>query len=285
MIIPILLVINFLLMLAVPIFLARWIQQRYKPGWALFGMGAATFVLSQVGHIPFNLVVQRSGLLPGDVEGWPNLLITAVFLGLSAGVFEEVARYLTYRFWAKDARIWKRGLMLGAGHGGIEAILVGLLGLVNFSVLLAMRNGAMLDLIPAEQLPLVEQQIDAMFGLPWYMTLLGAVERVFAICFHLAASLMVMQVFVRGQIRWLFAAIGWHTLLNASAVIAVTQWGALATEGIVGALAIVSIIIILRLRDDGELDDGDGEEEGETAVFTPKPTPITSAKLDESRYS
>ena len=66
MIIPILLVIKFLLMLAVPIFLARWIQQRYKPGWALFGMGAATFVLSQVGHIPFNLVVQRSGLLPGE---------------------------------------------------------------------------------------------------------------------------------------------------------------------------------------------------------------------------
>ena len=148
-----------------------------------------------------------------------------------------------------------------------------------------MRNGAMLDLIPAEQMPLVEQQIDAMFGLPWYMTLLGAVERVFAICFHLAASLMVMQVFVRGQIRWLFAAIGWHTLLNAAAVIAVTQWGALATEGIVGALAIVSIIIILRLRDDGELDGADESEEEETAVFTPKPTPITPDKLDESRFS
>ena len=64
-------------------------------------------------------------------------IIYAVFLGLSAGVFEETARYLTYRFWAKDARSWSRGLMLGAGHGGSEAILVGALAAVNFVALLA----------------------------------------------------------------------------------------------------------------------------------------------------
>ena len=110
-----LLLLNFLLMIALPVFLARWIQQRYRPGWGFWGMGAATFVLSQVGHIPFNLVVQQAGLLPDVSNGVGNLVITAVFLGLSAGVFEEGARTLTYRFWAKEARTWKTGLMLGAG--------------------------------------------------------------------------------------------------------------------------------------------------------------------------
>lgn len=285
MIITALLLLNFLLMITLPILLARWIQQRYRPGWAFWGMGAATFVLSQVGHIPFNLVVQQLGWLPGDVDAWGNLVITAVFLGLSAGIFEESARYLTYRFWAKDARVWKKGLMLGAGHGGIEAILVGLLGLVNFGVLLAIRNGTLLDVIPAEQLPLVEQQIEAMFGLPWYMTLLGAVERIFAISFHLSASLLVMQVFVRGQLRWLWAAIGWHTLINALAVITVTRWGAVAAEVSTGLIAVLSIVIILRLRDGDEPVEEEEEVEGETAVFHPPQPTISTEKLDETRYS
>jgi len=292
MMITVLLLLNFLLMITFPILLARWIQQRYRPGWAFWGMGAATFVLSQVGHIPFNLVVQRAGWLPEDLDAWGSLVITAVFLGLSAGIFEEGARYFTYRFWAKEARVWKKGLMLGAGHGGIEAILVGLLGLVNFGVLLAIRNGAMLDVIPAEQLPLVEQQIEAMFGLPWYLTLLGAVERVFAICFHLSASLLVMQVFVRGQIRWLWAAIGWHTLINALAVITVTRWGAVAAEVSTGLIAIFSIFIILRLRGKGELVEEEevvaethalsGVEGALSHLAQPE---ITTEKLDETRYS
>ncbi len=283
MMIPILLVLNFLLMLALPILLARWIQRRYRPGWAFWGIGAVTFVLSQVGHIPFNLVVQRLGWLPGDLDAWGNLVVTAVFYGLSAGTFESMARYLTFRFWAKDARVWKSGLMLGAGHGGIEAILLGLLGLVNFGVLLAIKNGAMLDIIPTEQMPLVEQQIIAMFGLPWYMTLLGAVERVFAMGFHLSASLLVMQVFTRKQWRWLWAAIGWHALFDGFAVFAVSQWGAIPAEIAFGMMTVFSIGIIIYLRDGDAPDEED--EAVETAVFIPNPIQVTDEKLNESRFS
>lgn len=280
----VLLTLNFLLMIIVPILLARWMQLRYRPGWGLFGMGAAMFVLSQVGHLPFNLVVQRLGWLPQDLDVVGNLVITAVFLGLSAGLFEEGARYLTYRFWAKDARSWAKGMMLGAGHGGTEAILLGLLGLVNFGVLLAMRNGALLELIPPAQMPLVEQQIEVMFGLPWTMTLLGALERIFALCFHLSASLLVMQVFVRGQMRWLWAAIGWHAILDAVAVFVGTQWGAVATEAAIGVLALFSVGLILWLYRDDEF-----EEEAvvvpETAVPSSTELDVTTDMLDKSRYS
>ncbi|MCA9928474.1 MAG: YhfC family intramembrane metalloprotease [Anaerolineales bacterium] len=286
-----LLYLNFLLMLALPLLLARLLHLRFRPGWGLFGIGAATFVLSQVGHLPFNWVAQRTGWLPDSVETTGNLVITAVFFGLSAGVFEETARYLAYRFWAKDARTWKQGMMMGAGHGGIEAMLLGLLGLINTSILLGMRNGVMLEIVPVEQMALVEQQIAAIFGLPWYMTLLGAVERIFAICFHLSASLLVMQVFVRRQRRWLWLAVGWHTLLDATAVFAVVKWGALAAEGIIGVLAVISVGIIRwlwRVEPD-EKEDGVVETPAlsvaETAVMSPKEIEITPDMLDNSRYS
>ena len=42
-----------LLMIGFPLWLARLIYRRRRPSWGLFMMGGATFILSQVGHIPF----------------------------------------------------------------------------------------------------------------------------------------------------------------------------------------------------------------------------------------
>jgi uncharacterized membrane protein YhfC len=130
--------LNALLMLVPSILLGRYIARKRNIGWSVFLAGAVTFVLSQVGHLPFN-----ASVLPGlnaQIEQWPNtagLIALSIFLGLSAGVFEEVARYLTYRFWRKDVRTWGGGLMLGAGHGGIEAIIIGLIFSINFFILSA----------------------------------------------------------------------------------------------------------------------------------------------------
>jgi uncharacterized membrane protein YhfC len=280
-----LLYLNALLMIIIPVLLGRFIADRRNVGWGLFGIGAVTFIGSQVGHIPFNwIVLQRFQLIPTDTEILSNLIILSLFAGLSAGVFEEVARYLVFRYWATGARTWGKGLMIGAGHGGVEAILTGLLVALNVYFLAAMQGGAFMDQIPTEQLPLVEAQIEATFNLPWYMALLGALERVFAICFHLSASLMVMQVFIRGQIRWLFAAIFWHALLDATAVFAVTTWGAVITEVLVGIMALLSLGIIFWLRTPEPVEPA---LEPLPAVGPAKPLQIdvTAESLERSKYS
>lgn len=189
--------VNFLLMIIMPFVLGWGIARTRGASWRLFGIGAVTFVASQVLHIPFNWLAQRSGVLPSDTSVLSNLLILATFLGLSSGVFEEGARYVTYRFWAKDACTWGRGLMLGAGHGGIEALIIGVLGAVNIAGLYFISQGQLLQNLPATEAALVEQQVQAVLNTPWHGVLLGALERVFSLCFHLSASLLVMQVFVR----------------------------------------------------------------------------------------
>ncbi len=259
--VPVLLAINFLLMIILPILLGRWIAARRQVGWGLFGMGAVTFILSQVGHLPFNWLVLRSATWINP----ENLIVYALFLGLSAGAFESVGRYLTYRFWAKEARSWGQGLMLGAGHGGIEAILLGALGLLNFVILLGLKNGAfqgILASVPDDQLYLVDLQIEALFGVAPGMAVLGAVERVFALLLHLSASLLVMQVFVRGQLRWLWAAIAWHALIDGVLVYVVVLWGAVTAELVLGGMSLVSVGIIFWLR-------------------TPEPTAVPQEPLPE----
>ncbi|NJN55827.1 MAG: YhfC family intramembrane metalloprotease, partial [Anaerolineae bacterium] len=142
-----------------------------------------------------------------------------------------------------------KGMMYGAGWGGIEAILLGVIGLLNFVILLGMQRGYFLQLIPAGQEGLVEQQIEAMFGLPWPMMLLGALERLFTICLHLALSVMVLQLFLRRNRLWLLAAILWHALVDATAVFTIqyttpllgANQAAWLTEALIGVYALISL--------------------------------------------
>lgn len=278
-----LLALNFLLMIVLPILLGRWIVARRQVRWGLFGIGAAAFILSQVGHLPFNwLILQQFGWFSPQ-----NLPLYALFLGLSAGTFEGVARFLTFRFWAKDARSWGRGLMVGAGHGGIEAIVLGALGLINFVVLLGLKNGrfqGIMAAIPADQLPLLAQQIEGMFGIPPWMALFGALERVFALLLHLAASLLVMQVFVRRQYRWLLAGIGWHAAIDGVLVYVFTLHGAVWAEVVLGGMSLISLAIIFLLRGP-EPTAVPLEPLPELQPLSLMPPPSSQEMLERSKYS
>jgi len=277
-----LLSLNYLLMMALPLLLASMIQRRLRPGWGLFGMGAVTFVAAQALHLPFNNLVLRSGLVPRDIAVVSNLLILSIFLGLSAGLFEEVARYLTYRFWARAARSWPQGLILGAGHGGIETILLGLLAGINFAVMLVVQRGGLQTALPPETITAVQQQYTAVFELPWYITLFGALERLFALALHLAASLLVMQVLVRGQWRWLLAAIGWHALLNAVVYFVNVQWGVVAAETALGLLSLGSLAIIFALRPPTAVPHP--EPLPAPPPLRPRPADLNDEELERSRY-
>lgn len=248
-----LLTLNALLMLILPVLLGIWLVRRYKVSWILFLIGAAGFVLSQLFHIPFNHFVLDpfvAGILDqGQTTG--RFLLAALLLGLSAGLFEEVTRYLFYRR-MKNTRQWDQGLMFGAGWGGVESIIVGIVSATTIANVYIYQSGLIDTLVPAEQMAnnpeafaLAAQQIAELVSSPPWMLLLGAVERVFAIVLHLSLSILVLQVFMRKRLIWLFIAIGWHTLVNAAAVFGTLQeWDVLLIEGIIAVAGVISFLII-----------------------------------------
>ncbi|WP_420644142.1 YhfC family intramembrane metalloprotease [Candidatus Leptofilum sp.] len=279
--IPALLLINFLLMIGMPILLGIWLSRRLKVGWSLFAIGAGAFVLAQVGHLPFNwLVLQQLAWVTPD-----NLLLYATFLGLSAGSFEGVMRYITFRFWAKKARSWGTGMMVGAGHGGVEAIILGVLGLINFTILLGLREGYFADIlasVPEDQLYLVDQQIEALFGVSPAIAVFGALERFFAILLHLSASLLVMQAFVRKQLRWFGAGILWHALIDGVLVYMVVTQSAIMAETVLGVMSGVSLAIIFWLRRPEPVE---AELPPLPALEPLSPLAVSQDSLDQSKYS
>lgn len=234
-------------MLGAPVALGLFLWRRWGLSWMLFFAGAVTFVGSQVVHLPLNeglTALFRLDWMPKPPEAW-QLPFNAVVLGLTAGLCEETARYLVYRFWQKDARTWRQALMFGAGHGGVESVIFGLLVGVTFVSMAALRGVDVTEMgLPAE----AARQVADYWAIPAYMPLLGAAERLLAILLHLSLAALVMQAFLRQRLWPLWAAIGWHALVDAVTIYASGTWSAVAAEASLAVLSLGSVGILWATR-------------------------------------
>ena len=125
-------VVGFLGMIFLPI--AAWIvfTRKLNLSWKLILAGGLTFIASQILHIP--LVAALGSWMAGN-----SLLVNAMVLGLLAGIFEETSRYILFKFILKNVRSWKEAILVGLGHGGTEALILGVLAGLAFFTMLAYR--------------------------------------------------------------------------------------------------------------------------------------------------
>jgi uncharacterized membrane protein YhfC len=238
-------------MIILPIFLAFYFTRGFKLSWKLVLAGAVTFVASQVLHIPvlYGLTALfKNGILPAIPKAW-TALFNAVLLGLLAGIFEETARWILYKFILKNAKTWSEGVLVGVGHGGIEAVLLGFVAFASIASMIAMRNADLSAFgIPTDQAELTKQHITAFWSAPVYMGFLGFIERVSAICLHLSLSVMVLYSVAYKRPLWFWIALLWHAVVDALAVYLAPIIGAVGVEGVVAVCAVISLAILFRMR-------------------------------------
>lgn len=233
-----------------PLVVGFFIHRRFGVAWKFFLFGALVFFLSQmVTRIPIVQVAQ-SFLTPTLQSAEALVWIWLVVLSLSAGVFEEIGRYLGYKFLVKDNKTWRVGLMYGAGHGGLESMLLvgglALLGLINV-IAISVTDFSQMNL-PPEQLAQIEAARQQIAALDWWMPLLGAYERFVSLFFHIALSILVLQTFLRRSWLWLIGAILLHGIVNFGAVTIFRQYGAVWSEVALTAVLPLSYFIIYVLR-------------------------------------
>ena len=249
-----------LLPLVAGYFLAKKFKQSFKAFRKLFIAGALTFIASQVLHIPFLFGLTslfENGALPSPPESW-SAIFNAVMLGLLAGVFEETARYILFKYIMKSSRTWEDGVTIGLGHGGIEAILLGILSITTLVQMIAMQDLTALSSLglPADQLELAKTQVAAYWEQSPVIPLFGFMERISAICLHTGLSVLVMYSIVHGQRKWFWFALLWHAFVDALAVYLYPKitagtnvvFGTLGLEALVAVLAVGLLAYAIRLR-------------------------------------
>lgn len=243
-------------MIVYPLVLAAIARRRLGVGWRYFWFGALIFAIFQLAtRVPAVQVIQA--IFGKQIAASPALLWTwLAILVVTAGLFEEVGRYVGYRwFMGREEKTWNKAVMYGLGHGGLESMLLvgglAILSLVNLLVL----SSVGLSAIPAAQRSQVAQQLQAIAAQPGWLPLLGAWERLWTVPIQVALSVLVLQVFRRGNIGWLWLAILAHAVVDGVSVGVSQVLGSshlsttLIVEGIVAVFGLIALWVIFALRD------------------------------------
>ena len=232
---------------ALPVVLFLIFKKRFDADGKAFWTGAAVFIL-------FALVLERflHQMVLGSAMGeriQNNIWLYALYGGLAAGIFEETGRFLAMRHvlkkeWSNDGN----ALMYGAGHGGAEAaLLLGLTMISNLALSVMINTGSLesiLNTVPAEALDQAQTQLQALVEAQPADFLLGIVERLIAVTFHLSLSVLVWFSATKKGSIWLYPlAILLHALLDAAAVIVSKHASVLLTETVIALITLLTVFL------------------------------------------
>lgn len=187
---------NIVICFGIPLGALAYFLVRDRGCAAAFGLGVVGFLVSQVLiRLPLLSVLGQSASFAVFAATQP--LVYALALAASAGLFEETARFLLLHTRRKAPFDLKIPIAYGLGHGGLEAVLIGL----NSVALLAAPN----------QLALADFSIA-----------LAGIERIGALMVQVALSIIVYVAVKRRSIVPFLAALLFHTLVDLGALSAST---------------------------------------------------------------
>lgn len=225
-----------LVVFIIPVIGALFLKVEKNVKISNFIIGALTFLISQVlirlpllNYLGRNTNIFTMGFLS-------KMIPYIMFFSFTAGIFEECGRYISYKFFLKDENNLLSPISFGLGHGGFEASHL-VLPLVYKSIMHPLFYG----------------------NLVGYLVI---IERVFAIIFHIAASIIIFYGVKTKRKIWLLISILLHGTYNFTVVyVAQITKNPILAEA-VGAVMVVmylilGIILLKKLKEEKNYEEED----------------------------
>ena len=250
-------VVGLILFVTVPVAVAIVWKKKKKEPFTTILIGAAAFLL-------FALIlekpIQNVLIFPTEMGLSANPLsialasrpvLLALATGLFPGIFEETGRLVAFKTLLRKRTNRETSISYGIGHGGIEVVFV--LGLTYFQFLsyaMMLNNGTFGTVVAQvaekapEKLSQVQSVIDSLTGFTFTSLLAAAVERVFAVLFHIGASILVFYACKDKKKFWLYPlAILLHTAMDFIAALALFNVVDLSGPALTGSVAVFSTVV------------------------------------------
>jgi len=223
-----LMVLGVLIFLFVPVIIAIIWTVKKKERFTTVLIGAATFLLFA---IILEKPLQNILVFPGQM-GLPEHaaakfinarpVLWALIVGLFPGVFEETGRLVAFKTVLRNRKNRETGISHGIGHGGFEVMFVlGVTYITNISYAVMINTGAFGNLI-AQMAAQAPDQVEQGYAVAAQLAAfsvgdlaLGVLERIFAVMFHIGASMLVFYACKDKKKFWLYpVAILIHTAMD-----------------------------------------------------------------------
>jgi len=202
-------------------------------------LGAVAFFVSQI-------VLRMPILSALSGQEWyialtKNFILLALFLSLSAGLFEETAR-LSGALLLKKRRSYKDIISFGLGHAFCEVIvLIGVSQISNLVLCMVINSGS--GTLPTETLEIAIVQLTATNPAHVYW---GLLERFSAVIFHLFATMLVFKGVIEKKWGYCVLAVVAHTTFNFAGVVLVKYAGIVVSESVLLVMAVAAGFYVIK---------------------------------------
>lgn len=239
-------IIDILVCFGIPIISFMYLVATRKDAVKSFFVGVFIFLIFQV----FTRIPLLQYVLPKmdwySVMEAVNPIMYCLFLGLTAGLFEELGRFVGFKVALKRNLKWIDGVAFGIGHGGIEAIL--LVGIPSIQrLIVSLANGT----FDSAKMGISGESVKSSFVLSTNIIMLaGCLERIFAIICHVGLSLIILYGIKKRKLIYLGLAILIHTVIDSSIVILPKALGIgiIGTEIFIAIQALMFFIYIIKFK-------------------------------------
>ncbi len=215
---------SLLVAFGLPIALFIILRVKFKARVLPFFLGCISFTL-------FAMVLEQAmhqavlgGAAGSVITG--NIWLYALYGGAAAGLFEEAGRYVFMLLVMKKDRQPQNALMYGAGHGGIEAILLLGMTYINnlvYSIMINCGQGQqIISSLGALDEVTRETTLQGIVGLastPSWLFLVAGLERILAVTLHIALSVLIYTAIRKKKFGYAVLAFALHMLVDSATII------------------------------------------------------------------
>ena len=252
-----LLALGTILMIATPIVIAIIWTKKKKERFTTVLVGAATFLLfAVILEKPLQALLiapTQIGLADTGISQFVNArpILWAFIVGLFPGVFEETGRLVAYKTVLKKRKNRETSISHGIGHGGFEVMYLMGVTYATYIAYAVMINsgtfGTVVDQVMAQAPDQADTLVVVANGIASFSfanLALSIVERVFAVLFHIGASIIVFYACRDKGRLWLYPlAILIHTAMDFIAgltTVGVWKLPVWALEGIIAIFGVLT---------------------------------------------
>ena len=197
------------------------------------GVGTFTLFAMVLESLMHNLIY----VTPVGQKIWSNTWLYALYGGAAAAIFEETGRIFAARTFLRRRSDTPNAFMYGAGHGGVEALYIG--------VITQISN---LSLASMEQLRALCGESSTFF--------LAGYERLLALVLHICLSLLLFRGLREHRGGLVLLCYVLHFALDAILVLINKSFGMIAAEAFCTVFVLLVVLLTARLaplpnRDEG----------------------------------
>jgi len=193
------------------------------------------------------------------ISFWPEIetidpVSRALILGLIAGLFFELGRYVVLDKVMKQVRSWREGIYFGFCWGALETVLLGIILLISvFGMQAISVTPDIAATIPnattaqIDQLKTLQDETLSLMKQSPFLAFSPVLERASLMVIDIALSLLMILGFYRGTTKFAWGAVFLRTLFMASTIY-VGSINVVAGEAVFAVYAVIFFLFIKQIR-------------------------------------